>query len=333
MEPNALPPLPLPPLRFRPDGTFTIAQFTDLHWQNGNEEDRRTRALMERVLEAEQPDLVVLTGDVIAGNGCQDPARSWMAAVAPMEQSQVPWAAVFGNHDDEGTLSRADLMALQRASCRWCLSEAGPEDVPGVGNFVRLVSSSKDANTAAALATPAAALLYFLDSGSYAPSGIGGYGWITFEQIGWFRRVAAQDLARSRQTQNAPPAAAAAAAAAALPALAFFHIPLPEYNEVWEHHVCGGVKQEPICCPRLNTGLFAAFHEAGTVRGVFVGHDHVNDFEGDLHGIRLCYGRASGYNTYGKEGFARGARLIRLQEGEQTFTTWLHLDNEVSPRQ
>jgi predicted MPP superfamily phosphohydrolase len=303
-------PTPLPVLRFRPDGTFTIAQFTDLHWQNGNQADLQTRALMERVLEAERPDLVVLTGDVIAG-GCQDPSRSWLEAVAPMEQCGVPWAAAFGNHDDEGALSRADLMALQRTACRWCLSEAGPEDVPGVGNFVRLIASSKGGN-----ATPAAAL-YFLDSGSYAPSTseIGGYGWVTFEQIGWYRRVA-QDLARSRQADDAP-----------LTALAFFHIPLPEFNEVWDHHLCGGVKHEPVCCPRINTGLFAAFYEAGDVRGVFVGHDHVNDFEGDLHGIRLCYGRASGYNTYGKEGFPRGARLIRLREGEQTFTTWLRLDN------
>ncbi len=184
-----------------------------------------------------------------------------------------------------------------------------------MGNFVRLIASSKDGNAATAV-------LYFFDSGSYAPSastsGIGGYGWITFEQIDWYRRVA-RDLVRSRQAEIAP--------SVACPALAFFHIPLPEYNEVWDQHLCGGVKQEPVCCPRINTGLFAAFYEAGDVRGVFVGHDHVNDFEGNLHGIRLCYGRASGYNTYGKEGFPRGARLIRLREGEQTFTTWLRLDN------
>ena len=38
-------------------------------------------------------------------------------------------------------------------------------------------------------------------------------------------------------------------------------------------------------------------------------------------------GRASGYNTYGREGFPRGARVITLQEGERQFETWLHLDD------
>ncbi len=52
-------------LSFRPDGTFTIVQFTDLHWKNGEPEDHRTRALMELTLDAEKPDLVVFTGDVI----------------------------------------------------------------------------------------------------------------------------------------------------------------------------------------------------------------------------------------------------------------------------
>src|SRR5690606_23438740 len=104
---------------------------------------------------------------------------------------------------------------------------------------------------------------------------------------------------------------------------------LPEYNEVWDFHVCYGEKHEPICSPIINTGFFAALHEAGDVLGTFVGHDHINDFIGELHGIRLCYGRGSGFNTYGKEGFARGARIIRLHEGVRSFETWLRLEGNV----
>ena len=60
--------------------------------------------------------------------------------------------------------------------------------------------------------------------------------------------------------------------------------------------------------------------------GTFVGHDHINDFMGTLHGIQLCYGRATGYNTYGREGMARGARIIRLTKGVRAFETWLRLE-------
>ena len=112
-----------------------------------------------------------------------------------------------------------------------------------------------------------------------------------------------------------------------MPALAFFHIPIPEYDEVWDFHNCYGVKYENVCCPRINTGFFAAMHEMGDVMGTFVGHDHVNDFWGELHGIRLCYGRGTGYNTYGRDGFLRGARVIQLSEGKRGFETWLRLAN------
>src|SRR5207237_2497181 len=106
-----------------------------------------------------------------------------------------------------------------------------------------------------------------------------------------------------------------------LPALAFFHIPLPEYSEVWDFHPCFGHKYEGVFSPVLNSGFFAALWEAGDVMGTFVGHDHVNDFEGTLHGIRLCYGRWGGYSTYGRERLVTGARVIELTEGRRDFRT------------
>ena len=114
--------------------------------------------------------------------------------------------------------------------------------------------------------------------------------------------------------------------------MAFFHIPIPEYDEVWDFHICYGAKYEDVCPPKINTGFFAALHEAGDVMGTFVtfvGHEHINDFWGELHGIRLCYGRTTGFNSYGREGFPRGARVIQLHEGQREFKTWLHLENNA----
>ena len=71
-------------LQFRENGTFTIVKFTDLHVKNGEPEDELTAALMAEVLDAEQPDLVALTGDVIDGGHCDDPAASWQRALAPI---------------------------------------------------------------------------------------------------------------------------------------------------------------------------------------------------------------------------------------------------------
>lgn len=65
--------------------------------------------------------------------------------------------------------------------------------------------------------------------------------------------------------------------------------------------------------------------ERGDVKGAFVGHDHVNDYEAQFRGIRLIYGRATGFDTYGRDGFPRGGRVILLEENGETFTTWIRL--------
>lgn len=288
-------------LRFRDDKTFTIVQFTDIHWHNGEPEDKNTQELMEMAVDQVRPDLVALTGDILSGGNCKDPRASLLQAVAVSEERKIPWAFTFGNHDSEGSVLREGLMEVM-ASCAMNLSEPGPEDISGMSNYVLRIQNSHDGGPAAAL--------YFLDSGRHPPTDIGGYDWIRRDQIEWYI-----DESTSLAYEAGKP----------LPALAFFHIPIPEYDEVWDLHSCYGVKYEPVCCPRVNTGLFAAMHEMGDVIGILVGHDHINDYEGDLHGIRLCYCRGTGHHAYGKEGFLRGVRVIQLIEGEHCFGTWQYL--------
>lgn len=296
-------------LYFKSDGLFRIVQLTDLHITNEGDEDRKTLSLVEKILEWEKPDLAVLTGDIIEGKRCEDPAKSWLAAVRPLERRGIPWAAVFGNHDDEGSLTRSDLMRLQR-SCEHCLSEYGPEDIPGVGNYTLSIWNNPSDTIGAAL--------YLLDSNSYARDGLEGYGWIEKEQIEWYLSTAEHiaDQAQALHPDNGP-----------VPALAFFHIPLPEYDDVWNIGNCKGEKNEAVCPPSINTGMFEAFDKAGDVMGVFVGHEHINDYEGDLNGIRLCYGRGGGYGTYGKKGFRKGARIIEISSGVREFKSWVRLDD------
>lgn len=298
-------------LSFRQDGTFKIMQFTDLHYMDGRAEDLQTRELMEITMDLEQPDLVVFTGDVIYTGGvspgnvrCENPEQAFRDAVAVVEEKGIPWATVFGNHDTEhgSGITRKELFQIA-ASHPHAVIEAGPDEITGEGNYVlELVDSAGNP----------AANLYFLDSGDYTPlQHIPGYNWIRRDQIEWLTSESARLNPPDRESKT--------------PALAFFHIPIPEYQEVWDTQVCYGNKFEAVCCPVINSGLFAAMVEMGDVKGTFCGHDHINDFEGTLHGIRLCYGRASGYNTYGKEGLLRGARMIQLTAGESDFKTWLRL--------
>ena len=58
------------PLRFV-NGTFKIVQFTDLHWVEDasfKTKNDSTLNLMRDILNAEKPDLAVITGDVVVGS-------------------------------------------------------------------------------------------------------------------------------------------------------------------------------------------------------------------------------------------------------------------------
>lgn len=77
---------------------------------------------------------------------------------------------------------------------------------------------------------------------------------------------------------NEEPAQPQAAAA-----LAYFPIPVPEFNHLSPENFTG-VKQEEISSASINSGFFITLLEGGDVKAAFVGHDHVNDFCGDVHG-------------------------------------------------
>lgn len=127
-----------------------------------------------------------------------------------------------------------------------------------------------------------------------------------------------------------PPAQKATA-----PGLVYFHIPLPEFAS-FDSSNFTGVKQEGISSPSVNSGFFTTMLESGDVKAVFIGHDHVNDFCGDLMGINLCYAGGFGYHAYGKAGWSRRARVVvaTLEKTEQgvwgavkSIKTWKRLDD------
>ena len=131
------------------------------------------------------------------------------------------------------------------------------------------------------------------------------------EQVGWYR---ARSAAYTAANGGKP-----------LPALAFFHIALPEYVAAWRNpdntHV--GRAAEDECPGALNPGMFAAMAECGDVMGIFVGHDHDIDYVVAEKGIALGYGRFSGDDTT-YNNLRPGVRILVLTEGERGFETWIH---------
>ena len=142
------------PLHFSRDGKFRILQVADLHFSVSQGtcldtvlspcegSDNLTSTLLAKVLDAEQPDLVVFTGDQLNGQGTSWDAKSVLAKFAKVvTQRKIPWASVFGNHDEEdGDAKRDQIRYLQ--GLPYSLVQAGPADIHGVGNYVLKVKSA-----------------------------------------------------------------------------------------------------------------------------------------------------------------------------------------------
>lgn len=291
------------PLRFSDDGTFRIVQFTDTHLCGGTRlpESEKVYARVSRIISTERPDLVLFTGDVVTGK----PAEGlWRRLLDTLQRCGVPFCIVLGNHDAEQDLSRQEIARLVTSATGSlntlnACGELADVELPLLGH---------------AGDSPAAAL-YCLDSHDYSTvEGIDGYGWFERGQIDWLRTCCE---ARTAANGGKP-----------LPALAFFHIVLPEAGMEW-HMGSGsrvGRRAENECPGALNSGMFAAMVETGSVVGAFVGHDHDNDYIVSHRSVALGYGRFSGSNTT-YNNLRPGARVIVLQEGERSFRTWIREDD------
>ena len=285
-------------LKFGRNGQFKIVQFTDTHINLIKGSNLEVYETIGKVLENEKPDLVILTGDIVTQN---DPQQAYLKLSVIFSSFKVPWAMVFGNHDSEHNFQRKQLAEFLQ-SLPLCVND-DKGTIQGNSNFTLPVFGK---------GSGPAAVLYCFDSNTYSTLKpvVDGYGWFNSSQVDWYRN----NCSNYMQGNSGKP----------LPALAFFHIPLPEYSQVWnkENSRVFGVKNEDVSSPQLNTGMFAAMVMGGDVMGTFVGHDHINDYIGVINNIALAYGRVTKKMKDASDPLA-GGRVIVLKEGKREFDTWI----------
>ena len=282
-------------LRFK-KGLFKIVQITDLHYKLGVKASEQGLACVREMVETEKPDLVVVTGDIIYSA----PADSTLSVVLKtFAQLGVPFCMTFGNHDyDFKTPAVALYNQMQKTpNCVMPVLQGKNTD------YSLSILSSNGKRTAA--------VLYCIDTHNKpAIGGIGGYQWISHNQITWYRQ---RSMVYKQKNGGRP-----------VPSLAFLHIPLPEFNYATDNTQCPmyGSRLERAYSPSINSGMFASIKEMGDIMGVFCGHDHDNDYAVSYFNVLLAHGRFSGGNTEYNH-LTRGARVIVLKEGKREFDTWI----------
>ncbi|KAF2177024.1 Metallo-dependent phosphatase [Zopfia rhizophila CBS 207.26] len=316
--------------RIRKDGKFKIMQVSDLHLSTGLGEcrhpepkghnggrcdaDPRTLEFVERVLDEEKPDFVVLSGDQVNGDSAPDAQTAMFKIVQVLVERKIPYAAIFGNHDDEGSLTRGAMMSLLE-SLPYSLSEAGPNTIEGVGNYYVEVLAHQNKHSALTL--------YFLDTHGYSPDErqFKGYDWLKVNQINWFKTTA--KTLRDSETHKHYTHIHLD--------MSFIHIPLPEY--ALKSNPIVGTWKEGVTAPGFNSHFKDALVEEG-VKAVSCGHDHVNDYcalstnektgEGDLW---MCYAGGSGFGGYGGyDGYHRRLRVFEIDANEARISTWKRVE-------
>lgn len=268
-----------PQLSFRDDGTFRILHLTDI--QEGRFPRRDTMNLLKALLRNADPDLIILTGDQLKGyapslklSGRKGIQKTIGRLMEPLEQYRIPYAVTFGNHDVQCGLSNEEQADLYR-QMQYCVC---PDDGPAAGTFFLKVQN-RDAEDKLKI--------YVVDSGNTGEKG--GYNPPNDAVLNWLQNCLDAD-------QHS------------VPSILFQHIPLPEYKQCPDVTV-----KEPICSPDTNSGEFEILRKSGTVMGVFCGHDHKNDFLGQVAGIDLGYTPSCGFACYGP-GVDRGGRLFMFHE-------------------
>eukprot|EP00358_Blepharisma_japonicum_P006876 CAMPEP_0202942298 /NCGR_PEP_ID=MMETSP1395-20130829/2454_1 /ASSEMBLY_ACC=CAM_ASM_000871 /TAXON_ID=5961 /ORGANISM="Blepharisma japonicum, Strain Stock R1072" /LENGTH=288 /DNA_ID=CAMNT_0049638353 /DNA_START=152 /DNA_END=1018 /DNA_ORIENTATION=+ len=260
--------------------------------------------MVTNFLQWEKPDFVAFTGDLITGylwNGTADWFYDrWSPHAALLTKFGVPWGYALGNHDGEADLDRRQCVELDMTA-PFSLSKTGPSYMGNSTFYVQVYDK---------FGKKPLWNLWFFDTGSQVCYGIPGWGCVSHEAVQWY-------------TSNEK----------GLPGLAFMHIPLDEYLQMYNLQATAGFYEEIMACSSLNTGLFAAFKSKGMVKGVGCGHNHEIDLEGYFAGLYLAFGRKSGYGSYGPApDMQRGVRMWVINEDSSFYTYIRQEDGSIMQR-
>ncbi|KAI2643222.1 Metallo-dependent phosphatase-like protein [Xylaria nigripes] len=348
------------PLTFRADGTFQISIFEDLHFgenawdQWGPQQDINSVKVINKILEKESPDLVVLNGDLITGdNSFLENSTVYIdQIVGPLVERNITWASTYGNHDYHFNISGKTILEREK---RWKNSRTsrmvyGPD--VGVSNYYLPVFGGDCTHEEACC--PELILWFFDSKGGFkyqelnaTGSLVGQPNWVDDRVVQWFRRTNRRLVRRYGKT---------------IPSLGFVHIPtvasqISQEAGIDPHRQPGINDDLPLapqaqgwCADGRNDGscqyggqdtafMEAVSHTEGLM-ALFSGHDHGDTwcYKWDrrlpgmsvtpTNNMNLCFGQHSGYGGYGN--WERGSRQVMVsRDGLANFEadTWIRLES------
>ena len=251
---------------------------------------------IRELVERTKPDMIIITGDITYGE-FDDSGRSLEEFIEFMDSFEIPWAPVYGNHDNETAIG-IDKQNSMYESSRYGLFKKG--DVFGNGNYsVAIKMNGKLTRT-----------ICMMDSNGCGRLNIAqGF---RADQLEWLKKTGDE---------------------AKCPMFCCFHIPTKDFDDAyiaagyqtesdsrddWKSYELSkdfparagefGKKDEPFYS--YADGILPTLKESG-VDGVFAGHYHKINLSVVYEGIRFTMGLKTGLYDY-HDRDAMGGTLISL---------------------
>ncbi len=318
-------------LKFK-NGKFRILQVSDP--QDLQHVRRTMMRMLNKAYDDTKPDLIVLTGDNILGNHLDDcelwtplfvkDKESEMKAmgvaidklVSPIEERKIPFAMIYGNHDDRNRMTKDEQAQFYRQySCNVGLDgkESGDCDTYNIPIY------SEDGKQIKFN-------IWMLDSAWHDKEKDECFEYIKPEAIEWYKKTSAE----LKEKNGGVP----------VPSLMFQHIPMLETLELIEEcsydekgavkgpdnkyfklkPECDGILGEYVSAVSKKTGQMEAIKECGDVKAVVFGHDHQNCFNGVVDGIDFVQTSCASFRCYGNR--SRGVRVFDIDEATGNYETF-----------
>ena len=244
-----------------------------------------------------RPDMIFITGDMVYGS-FDDKGTTFEWFCDFMDSFEIPWAPVFGNHDNESARG-VDWQCERLAACKYSMFKRG--EVTGNGNYT----------VGIAVGGELVRVMHMIDS----------HGRLRI--FGIYEDQVALMLENTEKIT--------AAVGKKIPAFAAFHIPTPEFEAAErakgytdgdrQFYVIGvdvpakdgdfGMKYESFPRNWGNMGEYLDTFKKCNIDGVFVGHQHNISTCISWQGIRWCYGLKTGQYDFHVPG-SLGGTLVTL---------------------
>ena len=253
---------------------------------------------LTEIITETTPDLIIITGDLVYGE-YDDNGSVWKAFIQFMEGFEIPWAPVFGNHENESKMG-VDWQCEQLENAEHCLFEQ--KELTGNGNYsVGILQGGKLKRVFYMLDTNGCgnASAESLSNGHTVTSA--GFG---LDQIEWYTQQITELKALSPEMK-----------------ISFaYHIQQAVFGEAYEKYGFNqSQKYHDIYIDYLDNRAEGDFGYIGRqmkdpwdsakkvyegmkqlgVDSIFVGHEHCNSASVVYEGIRFQYGqKSSEYDRY-----------------------------------